>query len=124
LPHEFVFVPDVGPVLADLIEREESFGQAWNFGGPETITGREFIAQVYRAAGREPRFRTVGPLVLRVGGLFNPLLRELVELYYLAETPVVLDDSKLLRYSGTVHKTTYSEGIPIAMDWYRSQNRV
>lgn len=99
LPHEFVFVPDVGPVLADLIEREGSFGQAWNFGGPQTITGREFIAQVNCAGGREPRFRTVGPLVLRIGGLFNPLLRELVELYYLAETPLILDDSKLLSFA-------------------------
>ncbi len=121
LPHEFVFVPDVGPVMADLIARDDSFGQAWNLGGAGTITGRDFIEQAYRAAGREPKFRTVGPLVLRLGGLFNPLLRELVELNYLATTPVILDDSKLERHLGSVRKTSYGEGIRLTMEWYRSK---
>jgi nucleoside-diphosphate-sugar epimerase len=121
LPHEFVFVPDAGPVLVELIEREDSFGRAWNFGGPGTITGREFITAVYRAAGREPKFRVAGPLLLRLGGLFNPLLRELVEMSYLGITPVVLDDSRLARHLGRLGKTPYAEGIPRTMDWYRRE---
>lgn len=119
LPHEFVFVPDVGPVLAELIGREDSFGEAWNFGGPGATTGREFIAEAYRAAGSKPRFRAVGPLLLRLGGLFNPLLRELVEMHYLATTPVILDDTKLERHLGTLRKTPYRDGIRQTMDWYR-----
>jgi nucleoside-diphosphate-sugar epimerase len=121
LPHEFVFVPDVGPVMADLIARDDSFGQAWNLGGAGTITGRDFIAQAYRAAGREPRFRTVGPLMLRLGGLFNPLLREVVEMHYLATTPIILDDSKIQRHLGTVSKKPYGEGIRLTTDWYRTK---
>ena len=120
-PHEFVFVPDVGPVLADLLASESSFGQAWNFGGPGIITGRDFIELVYGSAGRKPKFRTVGPWMLRIGGLFNPLLRELVEMQYLAETPVILDDSKLQLHLGTLRKTPYSDGIRIALDWYRAR---
>lgn len=108
LPHEFVFVPDVGPVMADLIARDDSFGQAWNFGGPGTITGLDFIGAAYAAAGREPRFRTVGASMLRLGGLFNPMLRELVELHYLASTPVILDDSKLARHLGGMRKKALS----------------
>jgi nucleoside-diphosphate-sugar epimerase len=123
LPHEFVFVPDAGVVLADLIERPDGFGQAWNFGGPGTITGREFIAEAYRAAGREPKIRVVGPLMLRLGGLFSPMLRELVELSYLGTTPVILDDSKLARHLGPLKKTPYHEGIRKTMDWYKSYVR-
>ena len=121
LPHEFVFVPDAGAVLADLIAREASFGQAWNFGGPGAITGREFIAAAYQAAGRPPKFRTAGPLMLRLGGLFDPLLRELVELRYLAETPVILDDLKLERHLGGLRKTPYPDGIRLTAEWYRSR---
>ena len=117
-PREFVFVPDAGPVLLDLIEREDSFGQAWNFGGPGTITGRELIDQVYRAAGGAPKFRRVGLAMLRLAGLFNAELRELVEMHYLAETPVILDDSKLRRHLGEVRKTPYVEGIRQSWDWY------
>ena len=117
-PHEFVFVPDAGPVLLDLLDHPGSFGEAWNFGGPGTITGRELIGQVYRLAGHDPKFRTAGPLVLRVAGLFSPLMRELVEMHYLAVTPVILDDSKLMRHLGNVHKTPYAEGIRRTWDWY------
>lgn len=121
-PREFVFVPDAGPVLLDLIEREDSFGQAWNFGGPETITGQEFIDEVYRAAGRAPKFRRVGPAMLKLAGLFNAELRELAEMYYLAETPVILDDSKLQRHLGGLRKTRYDEGIGRAWEWYRQNS--
>jgi len=121
LPHEFVFVPDVGPVVADLMERSDSFGQAWNFGGPGTITGREFIGAVYAAAGRKPQFRSTSKWMLRLGGLFNPLLRELVEMHYLSTTPVILDDSKLARHLGTLHKTRYAEGIKETMEWYSAR---
>ena len=124
LPHEFVFVPDVGPMIAELLLRDDSFGQAWNYGGPGTITGREFITAAYEDVGRQPTFRSVGPLVLRLGGLFNPMLRELVELRYLSETPVILDDSKLHNHLGTMSKTPYRDGIRQTVDWYRSRSAV
>ena len=121
LPREFVFVPDAGPVLIDLMTRADSFGEAWNYGGPGTITGREFVTAVYNCFGRKPKFRRIGPMMLRVGGIFNSLLRELVEMYYLAATPVILDDSKLLRYLGNVTKTPYTEGIRQTAAWYRQR---
>jgi nucleoside-diphosphate-sugar epimerase len=120
-PHEFVFVPDVGPVVLDLFEREESFGQAWNLAGPGTITGREFISAVYACAGLKPKFRTVGPLMLRLAGLFDPVIRELVEMHYLGATPVILDDSKLQRFLGAVRKTPYNEGIRKTWEWYQAK---
>jgi nucleoside-diphosphate-sugar epimerase len=121
LPHEFVYVPDVPPVLATLIEREGSFGRAWNFGGPGTITGREFIAEVFRLAGRKPKIRAVGRTMLRVAGLFHGLMRELVELHYLGMTPVILDDSRLERHLGGLAKTPYADGIRRTWEWYRSR---
>ncbi len=123
LPHEFVFVPDVGPVLSDLIARPDSFGQAWNFGGPGTITGREFATEVYGLTGQPPRIREVGVWMLKLGGLFNPLLRELVELHYLGTTPVILDDTKLHDHLGIVRKTPYREAIRLTMNWYKSDAR-
>jgi nucleoside-diphosphate-sugar epimerase len=121
LPREFVFVPDVGPVLIDLVTRADGFGEAWNYGGPGTITGREFVAAVYNCFGRKPKFRRIGSSMLRVGGMFNSLLRELVEMYYLATTPVILDDSKVLRHLGNVRKTPYPEGMRRTAEWYRQR---
>jgi hypothetical protein len=52
-------------------------------------------------------------------GWFNPTMREVIEMLYLQETPVILDDSKLM--SGiTVRKTSYDEGIQLTLDWMRA----
>ena len=96
-PHEFVYVPDTGPVIVDLASRAECFGEAWNFGGAATINSMDFITRIYRAVGRGPKYRTVGAGMLKFLGWFNPTLREVVEMLYLQETPVILDDSKLRR---------------------------
>ena len=111
LPHEFLYVPDAGPALVDLAARDDSYGERWNIGGAGTITGREFITRVFEAFGRQPKWLRASKTMLRVMGLFNPLMRELVELYYLAETPVILDDAKIERHLGRLKKTPYSAGI-------------
>ena len=54
-----------------------------------------FIQKIYQAAGREPKFRSAGRTLLRMMGWFNPIMRELPEMLYLQETPVLLDDEKL-----------------------------
>jgi nucleoside-diphosphate-sugar epimerase len=117
-PHEFVFVPDTGPVIADLASRDESFGQPWNFGGPGAINTMDFITRIYRAAGRSPKYRTAGAGLLKILGLFNPTVREVVEMLYLQETPVILDDSKLLA-AIPVKKASYDDGIEQTLAWMR-----
>ena len=116
-PHEFVFTPDAGPLIADLASHDECFGQAWNFGGPGAINTIDFITRIYRAVGRAPKYRTAGATLLRLIGIFNPTVREVVEMLYLQETPVVLDDAKLIaKFPGT-RKTSYDDGIRQTLDW-------
>jgi nucleoside-diphosphate-sugar epimerase len=110
-PHEWVYVPDLGPVIADLFERPEAFGTAYNIAGPGTLTELEFAKKLFAAAGRPFRYREATPLLLRALGIFNPVMRELVEMSYLHETPVLLDDTKLRGVLGTIRKTPYDEGI-------------
>jgi nucleoside-diphosphate-sugar epimerase len=110
-PHEFVFVPDVGPVVLDLAARPEAYGHWWNLAGAGTITQRAIADQVFQLAGRPPKIRVAGKTLLRLIGLFNPMMRELVEMNYLITTPVLLDDRALTQLLGPIRKTPYSEGI-------------
>ncbi len=119
-PHEFIFVPDVGPVLLDLAERPEAYGKWWHLGGPGTITQRAFATKVFAAVGKTPKIRAAGKTTVRLLGLFNPLMRELVEMNYLQTTPVVLDDSALQKLLGPVKKTSYEEGIRKTLETMRS----
>jgi nucleoside-diphosphate-sugar epimerase len=118
-PHEFMYVPDVGPAVLDLAAHPEAFGTWWNFAGAGVTTQRQIVDEVFRLAGRPPRIRVAGKFVLRLMGLFNPFLRELVEMHYLVTTPVLMDDTALHRLLGTVHKTSYSDGIRETLDWYQ-----
>ena len=118
--HEFVFVPDAGPAIVALASRDDCYGEAWNFAGPGEISSLAFIQKIYQAAGREPKFRSAGRTLLRMLVWFNPLMRELPEMLYLQETPVLLDDEKLCRMLGQVHKTSYDEGIKLTLEWMRS----
>lgn len=117
--HEFVFVPDAGPVIVDLAGRADCYGEAWNIAGAGDINALDFITRVYRASGRNPKYRSAGRGLLKVMGWFNPLMKELQEMFYLAETPVILDDSKLQAKLGNVRKTSYDEGIRQTLDWMR-----
>jgi nucleoside-diphosphate-sugar epimerase len=109
--HEFVFLPDVGPVVEKLSRTPEAFGRVLHLAGVGTITQREIAERAYALAQHEPKLMVAGKPMLRVMGLFNPMLRELVEMHYLLTDPVVLDDSALTNLIGPVAKTSWESGI-------------
>jgi nucleoside-diphosphate-sugar epimerase len=110
-PHEFVYVPDVGPVVTALMDEPRAYGRWWNLGGAGVATQRELATEIFSQAGHTPRLMPAGKGMLRLIGLFNPFVRELVEMHYLLTQPVIMDDSALRGLLGTVPKTPYSEGI-------------
>jgi nucleoside-diphosphate-sugar epimerase len=118
-PHEFVFVPDAGSTIVEAASCD-CYGEAWNYGGPSPINTLDFITKVYRAVGRAPKYRAAGKGLLRIIGWFNPDVRELLEMLYLQETPVILDDSKLSAKLGGLQKTSYDEGIHRTVEFLRA----
>jgi nucleoside-diphosphate-sugar epimerase len=118
-PHEFIFVPELGRALVALSEVDAAFGQAWNIAGPGPITTREFARHVYAECAVPLRLRSVNKATLRVLGLFNPLMRELVEMYYLQTNPVLLDDRRLRAIIPQIRKTPYDEGIRLTVQALR-----
>jgi nucleoside-diphosphate-sugar epimerase len=111
MPHEWMFTPDVGPVVCDLLARDDVFGTAYNFAGVGTMTTREFATKIFSGFGEKPKLQVVTTWMLRLAGLFNPLMREFVEMQYLQSDPVILDDAKLARALGPLKKTSYADGI-------------
>jgi nucleoside-diphosphate-sugar epimerase len=121
VPHEFVYVPDVGPVVLAVAKTSSAYGRWWNFAGAGSITQRQIAAQVFEMAGRKPKLRIAGKTMLRIVGMFQPFVRELVEMHYLLTTPVLMDDGALHRLLGDVRKTSYADGIRATFNSYRSQ---
>ncbi len=116
--HEFLFVPDLGPVVVDLIRNSGAYGRAWNLAGAGAITQQEAARQVFTMAGRKPNLLVLGKPSLRALGLFQPLIRELVEMHYLQTRPVLLDDTALTGLLGPIQKTTYADGLRSTYEAY------
>jgi hypothetical protein len=54
--------------------------------------------------------------MLRVIGLFQPIMRELVEMNYLLTDPLILDDSALRALLSDVKKTPLREGLKQSLE--------
>ena len=74
-------------------------------------TQRAIIDEIERQIGHRLRVRVAGKMMLRLLGLFNPLMREMVEMHYLLTNPVLMDDGALQELLGPIHKTPYSDGV-------------
>jgi nucleoside-diphosphate-sugar epimerase len=62
-------------------------------------------------AGKPVKTRVFGTTMLRLIGLFQPVMRELLEMNYLLTEPFIMDDSALQRLLGTLKKTPLREGL-------------
>ena len=110
-PHQFVYVPDVGPVVLDLLRHPEAHGRWWHLAGDGTASMQEIVAMVGQLAGKPIKTRAAGLGMLRVIGLFQPIMRELVEMNYLLTDPIIMDDSALRALLGNVKTTPLEEGL-------------
>ena len=121
-PHTYTYVPDIGRGLVVLGEREEALGQAWHLPSPETVTTREFVGMIFGQTGRPARVQVAPKILLRAVGLFNPGIRETIEMLYEFEEPFVVDHSKFERAFGD-HATPLKETIADTVRWYRGERQ-
>jgi nucleoside-diphosphate-sugar epimerase len=119
-PHTYTYTPDIGKGLVILGEREEALGQAWHLPSPETVTTREFVEMIFEAVGKPARVQAAPKILLRALGLFNPGMRETIEMLYEFEEPFVLDDSRFKQEFGD-HATLLREAIQRTVRWYREE---
>ncbi|HUA97942.1 MAG TPA: NAD-dependent epimerase/dehydratase family protein [Terracidiphilus sp.] len=110
-PHQFVFIPDVGPLVARLLRTDGAWGKWWNFAGSGVSTQRAIVERIYAATGNPMKTLVAGKTTLRLMGLFNPVMREMVEMHYLLTDPLLMDDSRLESLLGGIVRTSYEDGI-------------
>jgi nucleoside-diphosphate-sugar epimerase len=119
-PHTYTYVPDIGKGLVILGEHEEALGRAWHLPSPETVTTRQFVEMIFEDVGKPARVQAAPKILLRAMGLFNPALREIVEMLYEFEEPFVVDDSRFEREFGE-EATPLREAIQRTVRWYREE---
>jgi len=111
IPREFIYLPDAAQAVVHAAGFAEAYNQQWNIPGAGAITGEEVIRYANEAAGSSRKAGTVNKLMLRFVGLFQPQLREAVEMFYLNEDPLILSGRKYEQQFGKVPATPYKQAI-------------
>lgn len=118
-PHSMNYAEDFARNLVTLGTRDEALGEVWHLPAGEPLTGREFIRLASLAAGKKPKPGVLSALMIRVGGLFNPLVREFAEVGYQFARPFVMDAHKFERaFGGSV--TPHEEAVGRTLEFYRT----
>jgi nucleoside-diphosphate-sugar epimerase len=118
LLHTYSFVPDVGRALVLLGEREDALGEVWHLPSAEAVSSREFLGMVYAEVGKKPKIRAASRRMLQAIGIFDPTVREIIEMLYQFEEPFIMDDSKFTSTFGKL-ATPLPQAIQATVDWFR-----
>ena len=113
-PHSFSYTPDFGKLLAALGTHDEALGQVWFTPSPAAVTQAEFVSMLESELGHKVKYLAAGTGMMRFLGLFNPMMRETVEMMYEWTQPFVVDTRKAEQafgWSGTPLKQAIRETV-------------
>jgi nucleoside-diphosphate-sugar epimerase len=79
--HSFTYTPDAGRATAILGNTPTAYNQVWHLPTHrDALTGEQYITTCAVQLRVPPSFRVLGKGMMRLGGLFDPLVRESVEM--------------------------------------------
>lgn len=118
--HTFTFIDDFAKALVLIGARREAQGKIWHVPSAPATSVRDFVGTVFQALGRPPSLQAAPRLVIRLGGWFDPNMRELGEMLYQFERDFVMDSSRFQQDFGIV-PTPQEESIRQTLDWFRGR---
>lgn len=116
--HAFTFVPDFAAAMVRVGSDDNAFGQHWHAPSHNGASLRQFLDQIAAHGGQPIKLRTAGPLMMRMLGLFNPAMRELIEMLYLHNKPWAFSSElteRTLKITGTPLPTAIARTVQSVM---------
>ena len=93
--HSYTYTPDAGRATAILGNTEDAFNQVWHLPtAPDPMTGREWIEVIARELGITPKSRTLSKPMLRMLGIFIPVMNEMIEMLYQYDRDYIFSSAK------------------------------
>jgi nucleoside-diphosphate-sugar epimerase len=120
--HTFTYTPDAGHAVAALGRSLEAYGQTWHLPTTkEPLTGTDFVHLACDLAGQPYKLQVAPRWMLKLMGIFMPVLRENEEMMYQFEYDYRFDSSKIESAFG-LQPTPYNLGISESLG-SRARNR-
>jgi nucleoside-diphosphate-sugar epimerase len=113
--HTFTFTPDAGRAVAVLGRSSDAYGRTWHLPtSKESLNGEGFVRLACELAGRPYGLQVAPRWLLRLMGLFMPVLRESDEMMYQFEYDYRFDSSRVESKFGLA-ATPYRQGIAASL---------
>ncbi len=109
--HSMTYTVDAGKATALLGNTPDAFNQVWHLPtAPDPLTGKQWIDAIANELSVKPNFQVASKLMVRGLGLFMPIMKEMVEMYYQYDRDYVFNSTKFEnRFS--FKPTPYEDGI-------------
>lgn len=122
IPREYVYTPDGAKAAVELALRNDTYNEHWNIPGTKVITGHEIIRIVRELTGFQKKVRKVTKNMIALLGIFNQDMREVYEMMYLTEEPVVLSGQKYEKRIGALPNTPYEVGLMETIQYMKNHD--
>ncbi|MDP4117522.1 MAG: NAD-dependent epimerase/dehydratase family protein, partial [Bacteroidota bacterium] len=120
IPYEFIYIEDAARAMVEAGLSKKGERQQFNVSGTET-TPKKYLEEIIQLAGSKSKILAIGSeMYVALGGLFNPLAKEFVEMMYLKKMKLLLNSSKYKQTFGEIPQTPYSVGIAATLEWIKS----
>ncbi|MCX6269017.1 MAG: NAD-dependent epimerase/dehydratase family protein [Bacteroidetes bacterium] len=99
--HTYTYTPDAAKATALLGNTADAFNQVWHVPTTkEKLSTRQWIELIAKEIKMEPKIQTVPTWMVRVLGLFIPIMREFPEMMYQYEQDYIFDSTKFEKRFG------------------------
>ncbi|RMI26782.1 MAG: NAD-dependent epimerase/dehydratase family protein [Calditrichaeota bacterium] len=109
--HSYTYTPDAGKATALLGNTPDAYNQVWHLPtAANPFTGKEWIEAIAKEMNVEPKYQILSKFMLRLIGIFKPVMKEMIEMFYQYDRNYVFDSSKFENHFD-FKPTPYMEGI-------------
>jgi nucleoside-diphosphate-sugar epimerase len=114
--HSFTFTPDAAKATALLGNTSDAYNQVWHLPtDSHVLSGREFIELFARELNVKSRVSVIPMWMIKILGLFIPVMKEMPEMMYQNDRDYFFDSSKFEKRF-QFNPTTYEEGVRITVE--------
>lgn len=109
--HSFTYSRDAATATALLGNTEDAYGQTWHLPTAKNpLTAKEWVELAAKELGVAPKYRIVGKGMVRLLGLFIPVMKESYEMLYQYDKDYVFNSDKFDKRFNFI-PTSYQDGM-------------
>jgi len=113
--HSFTFTPDAAKATALLGNTDDAYNSVWHLPTDRNVlTGREFVRLFSKEMNVSDKIFVMPVWVIKIVGLFVPVLKEMPEMMYQYDRDYFFDSSKFEKRFKFV-PTTYAQGVKLTV---------